>query len=240
MIKRLHLGRAAEGGATAAMLASRGFEAPHSILEGEFGVLDAFCERSDASLLTSDLGTAFEIEKLCIKRFACHVTAQAPVELLRSLMAEHEFSGADIAELTLTVSDKVLSHHGERRPQDLMLAQYSVPFCVAVAAFRDPADPHAFSLETLRDPQIAGLAGRMQVLPGMPKGWGARLSLRLADGRHLDAKSDSFPGCPERPLSDDDMAAKFAMLTAAADRARMASLLGALRETESIGDCSRL
>src|SRR2546429_469646 len=44
MIKRLHLGRAAEGGVLAARLAQRGYEGPRTVLEGRYGVLDAFCE----------------------------------------------------------------------------------------------------------------------------------------------------------------------------------------------------
>src|SRR3989338_8361188 len=42
MIKRLHLGKAAEGGVTAALLAQRGFAGPESVLEGKFGFLKTF------------------------------------------------------------------------------------------------------------------------------------------------------------------------------------------------------
>src|SRR4029453_9082913 len=43
MVKRLHLGRAAEGGVLAASLAGQGFTGPASVLEGEFGFLRGFC-----------------------------------------------------------------------------------------------------------------------------------------------------------------------------------------------------
>ena len=42
MIKRLHLGKAAEGGVTAAQLARRGFAGPESVLEGKFGFCQSF------------------------------------------------------------------------------------------------------------------------------------------------------------------------------------------------------
>ena len=42
MVKRLHLGKAAEGGVTAALLASRGFDGPESVLEGKFGFCQTF------------------------------------------------------------------------------------------------------------------------------------------------------------------------------------------------------
>ena len=43
MVKRLHLGRAAESGVLAASLAADGFTGPASVLEGEFGYLQVFC-----------------------------------------------------------------------------------------------------------------------------------------------------------------------------------------------------
>jgi 2-methylcitrate dehydratase PrpD len=240
MMKRLHLGRAAEGGVSAALLAQRGFEAPHAILEGRFGVLDVFCDGADPSLLTAGLGAGAQIETLCIKRYACHVTAQAPVELLRDLMAEGGFTGADVRHLALTVSDKVLSHHAERAPADLMLAQYSVPFCVALAAFRDPADPGSFSEDVIADPAVTALARRIVLSPGRPKGWGVGLELELYDGRRFTGERDGFLGCPERPLDAAGLAEKYRRLTAGADPVRMADLLGRLATIETAADCAAL
>ncbi len=240
MMKRLHLGRAAEGGVSAALLAQRGFEAPHAILEGRFGVLDAFCDGADASLLTAGLGSGFQLTTLCIKRYACHVTAQAPVELLRDLMTQHGFTGADIRQLTLAVADKVMSHHAEPAPSDLMLAQYSVPFCVALSAFRDPADPASFAQDALADPDIADLARRITLVPGRPKGWGVGLEAVLADGRRIGGERDGFLGCPERPLDAQGLADKFRVLTSHADPSRMEHLLGLLLALESVADCSAL
>lgn len=233
MVKRLHLGRAAEAGVTAAMLAAKGFEAPAEALEGPFGVLDVFCEKSDGALLTKGLGEAFEIETLCFKRYACHVTAQAPIQLLRQFMAEHGFRGEDIAALSLAVSDKVRSHHAEKRPTDLMLAQYSVPFSVAVAAFRDPDDPGSFSDDILADREIAGLAQLIALSASGAKGWGVAMDIRLRDGRAFSGSADSFLGCPETPFLVSDLEYKFQRLTVGHDRSSMAGLLHWLQNLEN-------
>ncbi|MET0744820.1 MAG: MmgE/PrpD family protein [Microvirga sp.] len=236
MVKRLHLGRAAEAGVAAALLAREGFEAPSAILEGRYGLLETFCDGSDPSLLTQGLGEGFEIATLCIKRYACHVTAQAPVERLRTLMGEHAFQGTDIAGLTLTVSDKVLSHHAERRPADVMLAQYSVPFALAIAAFHDPEDPAAFSAAALADPAVRSLAEAMEVRSGAPKGWGAALSLRLKDGRRLDTSADTFLGTPERPMAMADLTRKWRLLTRAGAEPVPDGLLPLLRSLDEVPD----
>jgi 2-methylcitrate dehydratase PrpD len=224
MVKRLHLGRAAEAGVTAAMLAAKGFEAPAVALEGPFGVLDVFCNNSDGALLTKGLGEVFEIETLCIKRYACHVTAQAPIQVLRELMAQHGFLGEDIEDLSLAVSDKVLSHHAETRPNDLMLAQYSVPFSLAVAAFRDPENPSSFSDDILTDSRITGLARVTELSASGAKGWGTTLSLRLRDGRQISGSAEGFLGCPDTPFSIEDLKEKFHRLTAGFDTSRMLDL----------------
>ena len=56
MVKRLHMGRAAEGGVVAVELARRGFEGPATVLEGRFGMLEAYCDKSDPTRLTAGLG----------------------------------------------------------------------------------------------------------------------------------------------------------------------------------------
>jgi 2-methylcitrate dehydratase PrpD len=237
MVKRLHLGRAAESGVLAASLAAHGYDGPRTILEGEFGVLQSFCSRADPALLTAGLGTFFETGRLCIKPYACHVTAQAPIELLRDLMATHGFAAGDIAGIEVAASAKVASHHGERRPADLMLGQYSVPFSLAVAAWRDPADPTAFADDPIHDPGILDLAARIEIVPG-DAGWGAGLSLALRDGRRISGTIASFRGCPETPMSLDDIAAKFRRLTR--HRPGMDALVEALLDIENVRDITAL
>ncbi|MGZ3311118.1 MAG: MmgE/PrpD family protein, partial [Xanthobacteraceae bacterium] len=76
MVKRLHLGRAAESGVLAASLAADGFTGPVSVLEGEFGFLRVFCgDAFDAGELTRGLGDSYATRSIMLKRFPCHITA---------------------------------------------------------------------------------------------------------------------------------------------------------------------
>jgi 2-methylcitrate dehydratase PrpD len=184
------------------------------VLEGRFGLLEAFCEDYEPALLTKGLGREYQIERLCLKSYGLHVTAQAPVQLLRGWIAEHGFSGDDIAALAIEGSAKVLSHHSDVNPADIMLAQYSVPFAVALSAYYDPLDPAVFSDRTVGDPRVRGLAKRISLSGGDHiKGWGTRMRLTLRDGRAFEAERDSFLGCPETPMSADQLRLKFDKLT---------------------------
>jgi 2-methylcitrate dehydratase PrpD len=210
MIKRLHLGRAAESGVVAARLAQRGYEGPPAVLEGRYGLLEAFCEETDPDLLTKGLGETWEIERLCIKRYASHVTTHVPVQMLRSLIDTHGFAGEDIAEIAVDASAKVVSHHNDPNPGDIMLAQYSVPFCLAIASYYDPRDPDVFCDRTAADPRVRDLAKRVPVTADEGrKGWSARIVVSLRDGRRFEDAQQTFLGCPETPLSDDQLRFKF-------------------------------
>src|SRR4029077_12396467 len=69
MVKRLHLGRAAESGVLAASLAADGFTGPASVLEGAFGFLRVFCgDQHDAAELTRGLGETYATRSITLKR----------------------------------------------------------------------------------------------------------------------------------------------------------------------------
>lgn len=242
MVKRLHLGRAAESGVAAARLALRGYEGPANVFEGTFGVLDAYCDEKDPSLLTKGLGETFEIRSICFKRYACHVTAHAPVQLLRQWIEQKGFSVADIVSISLEMSDKVVSHHGETDPTDIMLAQYSVPFTTALAAFYDPDDPRTFSDAATNDPRVRSLARKitLRAQPGVSKGWGGRMRLELAGGETLEGELNSFLGTPEKPFTEDGLRRKFDRLVADEAAPLRGSLFDDLMRIETSARVSEL
>lgn len=239
MVKRLHMGRAAEGGVLAAQLAAGGFDGPDTVLDGTFGFLQAVTDENDPALLTAGLGTEWKIASLCLKLFPIHITAHAPAHLLRSLMQQRDVRGDDIAALRMGVSEKVLSHHTGRAPHDVMQAQYSVPYCTAIAAYRDLADPHTLTEDVLTDPRIRGLAERMVLEPkrdGNTKGWGVDMTVTLRDGRSFDEAVEDFPGCPAIPFSTDQLRRKFRALTAEAEAVSSRTFDDLL----AIGDCDNV
>jgi 2-methylcitrate dehydratase PrpD len=75
MVKRLHLGRAAESGVLAASLAKNGFSGPATVLEGKFGYMNVFCHEGDPARLTAGLGEAWKLLTLTLKTLLvpCHL-----------------------------------------------------------------------------------------------------------------------------------------------------------------------
>ena len=212
MVKRLHLGKAAEGGVTAALLASRGFAGPESILEGKFGFCRTFSDSPKLSYLTHRLGRTYESLNICIKRCACHINAHAPIEALQKLREEIRFEPQDIREIVVGGIEKLLTHHAIYQPKDLMMAQYSIPFCVALSVYCDPTDPESFDDAKLRDNKILAMMRRVRLKIDHEieqKGWdrAARVTVRLGTKKH-HALVVHFKGTPKNPMSNLEVTEK--------------------------------
>lgn len=230
MVKRLHLGRASEGGVLAASLAREGFTGPETVLEGDFGFLQVFSREPDLARLTRGLGEQFEVTNICMKRFPCHIFAQAPIQAVQELRAEHPFTGSEIAEITIAGAEKLVSHHNIVEPKDVMMAQYSVPFSVALSLWRDPKDPRSFSEASLRDPEILSLSRKVRLVLDEAsrkiEGYlGASVDIRLTDGRELIREVKTFKGSPTNPLSRAEIAEKFIALTSTMGKTAAETLL---------------
>jgi 2-methylcitrate dehydratase PrpD len=210
MVKRLHLGRASEAGVLAASLAASGFAGPRTVLEGQFGFLRVFCTEFDEGHLTRGLGTDYVTLSTVLKRYPAHATAHAAVRAVRDLQAEHRFAGDDVEAITVTGTPRMIERHNIAEPADLMLAQYSIPFCVALALHREARDPESYDESALADPAIRALTRRVHLVPETGGGHGAMgstVTVTLSDGRHFERHVDSGL------LEPGELADKFTRLT---------------------------
>jgi 2-methylcitrate dehydratase PrpD len=210
MVKRLHLGRASEAGVLAASLAAGGFAGPRTVLEGEFGFLKVFCTKWDTAELTRGLGEEFVVSTTVLKRYPCHATAHAAVKAVRDLQAEHGFTGAEVEGITVTGTPRMIERHNILEPADLMLAQYSIPFSIALALCREARDPESWDETALADPQIRALCRRVRLLPDPGGEQGGTVTITLADGRRLEH------GAEGGMLEPGELGDKFLRLTRAA------------------------
>jgi len=244
MVKRLHLGRAAEGGFMAAILARDGYTGPAEVFEGKFGFLNVYCRDADPSRLTKALGSTWHVMKTKLKRYACHSTAQVPVTLALDLKARHGIAGEDVERIAIDANEKTVTQHAINDPRDMTMMQYSVPFSVAIALYRDPTDPRVFSEATLNDKKIRALAKTAEVKP-LETAAGymastARVTLHLKNGKSVSAEGHDFKGTPTMPLSRDELREKFLKLTAHRDRARAERLFSQLAEAEKVTNMREL
>ena len=103
--KRLHAGRAAEGGLTAALLAADGFDGPADGLAGRYGFCRISTTEPAVNLLTDNLGDRWMIDEITVKPYAAcsdiHPLIDAALEIRgRGVRAD------DIAEIHAEVPTK--------------------------------------------------------------------------------------------------------------------------------------
>jgi 2-methylcitrate dehydratase PrpD len=242
MVKRLHLGRAAEGGFMAAILARDGYTGPSGVFEGKFGFLNVYCRDADAARLTKDLGSTWHVMKTKIKRYACHATAQVPVTLALDLKSKHGLSGDEVTRITIAANEKTVSHHAINEPHDMTMMQYSVPFSTALALYFDPTDPRVFSETSLNDPKIRALAksARVELLASGHMSSACRVTLHLKNGGEVSAEGHDFKGTPTMPLTRDELLEKFRKLTAHRDRVKGEKVFSQLVQAERLADIGEL
>jgi 2-methylcitrate dehydratase PrpD len=234
-VKRFNLGRGAEGGVVAANLAAAGFTGPSTVIEGEGGFLRAFCPRWDVTPLTADLGTSFRTMTIMIKRYACHITAHTPVEAMLDLRQKHGFGPDDIQLITVAGSPRMAGVNNIPAPHDRLIAQFSIPFCVALSMVRDPVDPASFDEGVVADPAILALVKRvtMSAAPGQGNtDLTSTVTVTLKDGRVVSQRVTAFTGTPERPLDREGLHHKFMLLTKAHPEADMARLFERLQRLD--------
>ena len=219
MEKRMHAGRAAESGVRMAQLAARGFTAPDTAIEGRFGLLHVFApDEARPELLGEGLGQRWSIQHVYVKLHPCCAWIQAATQQLVALRGPVPLAPQAVRRLRVGVSAYAGAQNGNPAPRDTMGAQFSIPYCAALAVTGDPADPASYAPAAIHEPGRRALAARVEVFTdtqmeaAYPRHYGARVELELADGRRLSGARLDPHGMPADPCTDEERVAKFRRL----------------------------
>jgi 2-methylcitrate dehydratase PrpD len=242
--KRLHPGWAAFSGIHAALLAREGFVGPATIVEGKDGFLKAYSLHPDPGKVTEGLGTDFQILQTAVKPHACCRYTQAPIDAVLTVAKEHNLQPPQVERVTIGMLETgipVICEPTERKrhPLNVVDAQFSLPFGVAVALLRRRAGLEEFTLSMLHDPLIQELMSKVgyardpQLEKNYPKEWPAWARVLLKDGREVSAQVRFPKGDPENPLSWDELSEKYRSLAGAVwVRERVERVQGAVQRLE--------
>ncbi len=236
MVKRLHFGRAAEGGLLAANLAADGFTGPSTVLEGDCGFLNVFCDERDVTELTRGLGNTWLTSRISMKRYACHTACHTPVQAIVDMKAKDPIDSDAIQSIEIKVGPKELRRHDIRDPHDVMIGQYSVPFSVALAIVADARDPRTFRDADVDDPELRALMTRIRLVPWdapPPSPIASVVTITMRDGTVLRSEVADFKGTPDNPLSPNELRDKALLLTREHDIAAMTAMFDRLLNLES-------
>lgn len=219
--KRAHPGWAAVSGLTAAEFARHGFESPPKIYEGRFGLYALHTPSGhdiDLDKATLGLGVDWELDRVGIKPYpACHFThAFADAALI--LSQQHDIDPRQIESITCLVPDEIVPvvlepASAKLEPRSDYDAKFSLPFIVATILNRGQFTLAELEDESLRDPANLALAAKVRYESDpkatFPQYFHGEVVVKLRDGSVFQHREDDNRGSQERPLTQQDIEAKF-------------------------------
>jgi 2-methylcitrate dehydratase PrpD len=209
------VGAAARSAFTAVDLAQAGLPGPIGAIDGPFGYL-TLCELdSDIMPVLDSLGKVWRAGEVSHKPFPTGRAAHGGIDMILSLRTQG-LSGDNIEKLTIFAPP--LIHHLVARPivpapLEVNYARLCLPYVGAVALVTGGVTLCDFTPESLSDPVIHNVAGRIEVVINDVRSQSAftpqRAIAQLTDGRVLEVSIDALLGAPARPLTRDQHLAKF-------------------------------
>jgi 2-methylcitrate dehydratase PrpD len=232
-------------GINAALLAESGFLGPRTILEGDRGFWRmAASDRFVPEAMLDGLGERFNIMRLYFKAYPTCRWNQAALDAIRQVMARRGWHEPDVAAVEVGVARALVDQLFEDyTPNNLVDAQFSLPYAVAVILHGERAGPHWYEPRLFDSPAIRAtmrkvtlrLDAEMERLFVEKRMASATVKVTGADGTVETAQVDHAHGDAENPLSDAELDEKFRALGAVALEARnVEPLLQRMRDLERL------
>lgn len=210
MAKSFHPGRAAQNGYEAALLARNGFTSDEHGLEGPRGFGMVLAADRDLSKVTDGLGRDFDLRVNTYKPFPCGIVNHPTIDACIQLKEEHGLDASAIKAVRLRVAPLVMDLCGKRDISKGLQGKFSVVHGAAVGLVRGRADLDAYTDEAVNDPQVKRV--RDATVPeGDPaiSEDGSHVEVELQDGRIVTKTLEHSLGNLKRPMSNDQLSAKF-------------------------------
>jgi len=249
-VKPLHAGLAARNGVVAAQLARAGLTASSAAIDGPQGLLTAMdSERPSLAGISDDLGARWEIldTGITVKLYPSCAGTHPTLDALLDLRRAHAFAADDVEAIEIGVDPIVPTILIHDNPSTGLEGKFSMPFCAAAALVHGHVGIATFEAASLQDATVRAVQSRvrMRVDPAIDSSatplTQSRVSVRLRDGRVVAAAANGARGYPDRPASDEELAAKFMSCAAAVlTRERACAALAALRELGTHADIAAL
>jgi 2-methylcitrate dehydratase PrpD len=250
MTKPLHVGRAAENGVTAALLAARGFTADPTSLDGPWGFFSVMGEGFSEEKLAQGFGKTFTIAEpgVSIKPYPSGIVTHQSMDAMLALVTKHDVKPDEVQAIRFFAGKNILEPIRYAVARNHLQAKFSMAALLAMIVLKRRAGHHEFSdafvggsamqdmqarVETINDPEIDA------------KGYDlirSRCEIVTKDGRTLVEWADErYRGGPLNPISDADLEGKFRTCAEGAlDKNGQDALLAAIHGLDKLADAARL
>lgn len=197
-------------GIMAVDMAECGFTGPTDILDHP----DYF----DAQKITFPLDRLWEVERSYFKPYSSCRWSHAAIDALLSIFRENTLPPSLVQRVTVETFDRALRLNNYPDPSTLESAQYSIPFCLGVAACKGADALLPMGTNLLHQEDIVNFAGRVELKTDekltalFPDKTAARVTVDAGNATFEKTVLDPL-GDPLNPMPQDALERKFCRLT---------------------------
>ncbi len=219
MVKRLHAGRAAEGGVYAAELAKRGFTGISDVVEAGYGgFLSSYSREPNVKRLTEGLGSVWETERVGFKLYPNVTSIHTSLDALRHIMRTHGLVASDIRAVEVGCGHMTFVHTAwTYRDAGVTAAQMNMFYGLAAMATGGDVTVADYTPARMQDPALLGFIPRIMIhedagLEAMGHRFrhACRMKVATTDGRSFSHEILYRRGSADSDVGSEEVRRKFA------------------------------
>ncbi|KKY14138.1 putative family protein [Phaeomoniella chlamydospora] len=211
--KSFHVGRAAQNGLMAAILASKGYTASLQSLEAKRGWINVVSASNSMDEQISSLGQVWEIAKNAFKPFPCGIVVHPVIDACSQLhrdIVDRGLVASDIRSVHARVHPLVLELTGKKTPQDGLQAKFSVYHGGAIGLVLGKAGPAQYDDKVVLDDKITTIRDKITATANQSLGADeAEIIVEMRDGTKLTKHVRHAIGSLEVPMNNTQLEEKF-------------------------------
>jgi len=197
---------AAVAGVSSALLARSGFTGPENVFD--------FLPLYDPERILQGLGRDFLILKTYFKRYPCCRWLHPIIEGLFDLMEEGSIQPSHVKTIHIQTFSRAFTLTNRPRPQTLEEAQFSIPFCTALAMMKKEEGFHHIRMKDLDDPGVIRLSEKvhLELQPrfdeSFPEKIFSKITIETSEGK-MEKVVSSAKGDPDNPMTGQELEEKY-------------------------------
>lgn len=212
--KKLHSGRAAEGGVMATCLTASGFVGPDTVFEKDVwgSFFATFCNgEADTDALTAGFGENWRLNRCSIKPYATCRGTHSAIDAINVMFAKHGLTAADIAALEVDISGFQFGMCGGKTVQSRAQAQMSLPYALAARLHYGKVFLAELEQAAWSAPAIQAWLDKtgVRIDAAMKDEDEPAITIITQDGRRYQETVEFPLGGPLNPLGDEQLVAKY-------------------------------
>jgi 2-methylcitrate dehydratase PrpD len=245
--KRFHAGQSAMDGVLAAYMGQNYFFGPPTVFEGRHGFFNAFSYKGseedpkpkgiyDVSKMTETFGKVWEMADNSIKLHSCcrfsNNYCDCAIDIHNQGIDVNDIESIHADCNKFAVYNLCYPEDVKRHPQNVVNAQFSVPYEISVGLIKGRVLPESFTPEAIKDPLVYDLSEKItwsideEFEAAYPKRYPARVTVKTKDGKAWVGEVAYPKGDPEYPATKEEVVEKF--------RANAANTVGSVKANRII------